>query len=95
MAIKFCIVAKEAADVDGIAGAAKPIADLNPYGREILKRGEVGFPADADIAKWAKDSNEANPGSVTLRADGSFSSILSIADSKNGAMIEGAFTDAS
>lgn len=94
MAVKFCIVARDPAESAAIASVAKPLADLNPQGREILRKGEVGFPSDDDVARWAHDNKEANPGSVTLRADGTFSSILSIADSKIGAMIEGAFTDA-
>lgn len=94
MAVKFCVVAADEAIAQLIEKAARPIVALNPYDRELLKRASPGFPAQADIDRWAIQSNIAVPGSVTLRKDGSFSSILSIDDAQISAMIEGEFVDA-
>ena len=94
MAVKFCVVATDAEAAKRIVVAAKPIAALSPFW-VIVSRGESGFPSEADIARWAKEKGVAPPGSVTLHGDGSLSSVLSVDDAQNAALIENAFLNAS
>jgi hypothetical protein len=94
MPVYFCVVATDPGDVNAILNVANAAAALDPVGREVLRIGEPPCPSEAVIAAAFANTN-ANPrGAMVLRNDLSVSDLLNVADARNTAIVEDAFSDA-
>lgn len=88
--VRFCVVAPGATGTN-VASVARPIAALNPIGREVVVRGDPSYPPATQIAAWT--AGVASPGAVVLKPDGSLMRVLNEQRAANPAHIESAFVD--
>jgi hypothetical protein len=89
--VRFIVVAT-GADEGTIADLAQQIAGEDPFSRRVVRRGDVDFPSDAQIAQWT--AGTPNAGAVVLHRDGTRSEVLEIGDAENPATVTEAFLDA-
>jgi hypothetical protein len=94
MAVTFCIVASKVQDQQDILIVANATARIDPVGRKVLRRGDLGFPSEQVIAQELARVNVQSPGAMVLRGDGSVFEILPVDKAKNGAIVEDRFARA-
>jgi hypothetical protein len=89
--VRFIVVAT-GPDEAAIAAAAQEIADENPIGRRVVRRGDPDFPSAAEIAQMTVGSPA--PGAIVLRRNGTVFEVLDVEDAQNPAAITEVFTHA-
>jgi len=88
----LCVVLATGADGQEIEEVVREAASASPRRRKVVSIGEPDCPPDDRLREWCGDN--AAPGALFLRRDGTLSAVLSVDEAKSFPAVQAAFAEA-